>query len=90
MFRDRGDTTWMARSACIGADPEMFFPEEKGMRPHPYARKLCTGCPVINQCLEYALRNPDEQGLWGGTTDRDRETIRRRRRADSRAERGAA
>ena len=31
---------------------------------------MCRSCPVLKQCLEYALRHPEstEHGIWGGTT----------------------
>ena len=31
---------------------------------------MCRKCPVLKQCLEYALRHPEstEYGIWGGTT----------------------
>ena len=31
---------------------------------------MCRKCPVLKQCLEYALRHPEsaEYGVWGGTT----------------------
>ena len=44
-----------------------------------YAKQLCDGCPVINECLSYALKNW-EQGIWAGTTDAMRESARRRAR----------
>ena len=36
------------------------------------ARALCSGCPVANECLSYALVNDERHGVWGGTTPRQR------------------
>ena len=35
-----------------------------------------------DQCLEYALRNRIDHGVWGGTSERERRRILRRRRLD--------
>lgn len=44
-----------------------------------YAKKLCGGCPFALDCLDHAMRNREE-GIWAGTTDAMRETIRRNAR----------
>ena len=40
---------------------------------------MCRKCPVLKQCLEYALRHPEytEYGIWGGTTPPQRRRISR-------------
>lgn len=39
------------------------------------------GCPVRNECLDYALTAEHGlYGMWGGTTPKERRVIRRRRR----------
>ena len=40
---------------------------------------MCRKCPVLKQCLEYALRHPEsaEYGVWGGTTVTQRRRILR-------------
>ena len=40
---------------------------------------MCRKCPVLKQCLEYALRHPEsaEYGVWGGTTVAQRRRILR-------------
>ncbi len=81
---------WMDRAACIGMDPQMFFPpgEVKGAGVYRQARSVCYDCPVINDCLEYALREfprqDDDHGMWGGTTPRERRRIHRTRRVHPR------
>jgi len=35
---------------------------------------------VKSPCLEYALRNGIDHGVWGGTSERERRRIARRRR----------
>jgi WhiB family redox-sensing transcriptional regulator len=49
------------------------------------ARRLCASCPVLDECLAYALPDPDIVGWFGGTSTQDRRRLRRegRRRAAS-------
>jgi WhiB family transcriptional regulator, redox-sensing transcriptional regulator len=39
------------------------------------AKQICKACPLIMQCLEFAISN-HELGIWGGTTERDRQRLR--------------
>jgi WhiB family redox-sensing transcriptional regulator len=44
------------------------------------ARAICKGCPVSNTCLEYALTERIDHGVWGGCSERERRRILKRRR----------
>lgn len=68
---------WKAEAPCRGLDPSLFYPE---MGESPAAAiAVCRTCPFIDPCRDQALAN-HEQGVWGGTTDRDRQKLRRSRR----------
>ena len=41
------------------------------------AKLICAECPVINECLDYAIRTNQDSGIWGGTTEDERKSIRR-------------
>ena len=70
------DGAWMLQAQCRGVDPETFFPTESaGVNA---AQRLCGGCPVQRECLDYALRHRIRQGIWGGTSERERRRILRR------------
>ncbi|MDP6480969.1 MAG: WhiB family transcriptional regulator [Acidimicrobiales bacterium] len=69
---------WMTRARCADTDPAHFFPSD-GVGVE-LAKKTCAGCPVTEQCLEYALTNRVEHGVWGGCSERQRRRIRRQRR----------
>lgn len=76
------DLAWQADGLCRGLDPELFFPT-RGEDAAP-AKEICADCPVRNDCLEHALANHENFGVWGGASERERKRIRRRR-AEGRA-----
>lgn len=39
------------------------------------AKRLCAGCPVIGECLKWALNNPRQGGVMGGMTARARRAL---------------
>ena len=76
---------WMLDGHCRGKEPSFFFPSDGVGVEH--ARKVCAGCPVKLECLEYALQYRIEHGVWGGASERERRRILRRRRLATPAER---
>ena len=74
---DFADTTWMSHGNCAQRDPSMFFPSD-GVGVE-IARKACEGCPVKTQCLEYAIAERIDHGVWGGCSERERRRIIRSR-----------
>ena len=71
------DNGWTERALCAQTDPEAFFPEKGGSTRE--AKKVCLGCDVRSECLEYALANDERFGIWGGLSERERRRIRRQR-----------
>ncbi len=67
---------WVAYGACRGADPDLFFPGNDD--DHGEALRICRGCPVQEECLDYALSARERYGIWGGTTARERRRLLRR------------
>lgn len=72
------DTSWMARGNCAEQPPATFFPSD-GVGVEA-ARKVCATCPVKEPCLEYALEQRIDHGVWGGCSERERRRILKRRR----------
>jgi WhiB family transcriptional regulator, redox-sensing transcriptional regulator len=74
---------WRSSGACRSADPDLFFPIARSgpsERQIARAKTICAGCPVRQECLEFALSHEQTYGIWGGTTVEDRQRDRRRRR----------
>jgi WhiB family redox-sensing transcriptional regulator len=68
------DTSWMEDAYCREAEPEQFHYENEQFQ-RKLVEQYCKLCPVMNQCLEYALAHEDRFGVWGGTTARQRREI---------------
>jgi WhiB family redox-sensing transcriptional regulator len=52
----------------------------KAMKKVSAAKLICAECPVVNECLDYAIRTNQDSGIWGGTTEDERKSIRRQYR----------
>ena len=74
--------TWQRSANCLGVDPDLFFPERGGSTRE--AKEVCRGCVVREDCLQYALRNGEKFGIWGGMSERERRRVRRARVQQSR------
>lgn len=70
------DDSWQERALCAQTDPEAFFPEKGGSTRE--AKRICLGCEVRDECLEYALANDERFGIWGGLSERERRKLKKR------------
>ena len=66
---------WQDRALCAQTDPEAFFPEKGGSTRE--AKKICLGCEVRSECLDYALAHDERFGIWGGLSERERRRLKR-------------
>ncbi|HUZ10677.1 MAG TPA: WhiB family transcriptional regulator [Acidimicrobiales bacterium] len=71
----------MSRGKCRDLPPAVFFPND-GQGVHA-AQRICAECAVADACLEYALENRVDHGVWGACSERERRRILRRRRSAS-------
>lgn len=67
--------SWQDRALCSQTDPEAFFPEKGGSTRE--AKRVCLGCEVRQECLEYALTHDERFGIWGGLSERERRRVKR-------------
>ncbi len=72
--------------ACTGIPTSMFFPDQGAAEDAFAALRICRNCPIVDACRDYAV-DTFQIGIWGGTTDRQRERIRRRQTTLSRTQR---
>ena len=73
------ESSWMAEGRCNEHPPSLFFPSD-GVGVE-VAKKICADCPSKEPCLEYALANRIDHGVWGGTSERQRRRILKARRS---------
>jgi WhiB family redox-sensing transcriptional regulator len=75
-----GDYPFNGEQLCNESNSDLFFPEEY-IDPTKLseARSICNSCTLVADCLEYALQTPWLEGIWAGTTPRQRTRIRSQR-----------
>ena len=71
---------WYLAGACRGLESSIFYPDHAEAAEEARALAVCSGCEVRSECLDHALVRRESTGIWGGTTERDRRRILRRRR----------
>lgn len=77
---------WRRHAACTAHHPELFFPigtAGPALAQLEQARAICRSCPVRLACLEWAIDVGADHGIWGGLSEQERQTLRRRRRRTS-------
>ncbi|MER5686723.1 WhiB family transcriptional regulator [Streptomyces sp. NPDC002205] len=74
---------WRMRAACRDEDPDLFFPVGStgpALVQTEEAKAVCGRCPVRELCLEWALENGQDSGVWGGLGESERRALKRRTR----------
>ncbi|WP_436492095.1 WhiB family transcriptional regulator [Actinokineospora sp. HUAS TT18] len=74
-FDETDEQEWQERALCAQTDPEAFFPEKGGSTRE--AKRICLGCEVRSECLEYALAHDERFGIWGGLSERERRRLKK-------------
>jgi WhiB family redox-sensing transcriptional regulator len=72
---------WMDKAACAGLGSDLFFVDDEsdGYDREDLLRDVCTSCPVLATCAGHAIEH-EEFGFWGNMTERERRSIKRKRR----------
>jgi len=72
------DRTWQPVALCRGNHSHLFFPpstterKDERERRELRAKSICRVCPVVDECLEYAIAIKEPYGIWGGLTESER------------------
>ena len=75
------DDSWQLRGLCRGNHSHLFFPpstferKDERARRELRARAICRVCPVMSECLDYAMRIREPYGIWGGFTENERRDL---------------
>lgn len=71
---------WTERAICGPQQADEWFPEVSARDAAKRTKEFCRNCPVKAQCLDFALRNNEQFGIWGGTSVTERRLLRRAQR----------
>jgi WhiB family redox-sensing transcriptional regulator len=68
---DVNKAEYATKGSCLGHPHHMWFPElgDPG-NGAVEAKKICSTCPVKQECLEYGI-DTKSYGIWGGITLRN-------------------
>lgn len=72
---------WRADAACRDEDPELFFPlgdNGPALMQIDEAKAVCRTCVVVSECLTWAIESGQDSGIWGGMSEMERRSLRRR------------
>ena len=67
---------WAAFAVCKDRDPDTFFPTTPEAERE--AIRICQGCSVQADCLEFSIEARIRFGVWGGLTEKQRRNLQRR------------
>ena len=63
---------WIEHARCRGMDPTIWFPDRGHNTGSQRAVLICRTCPVMAECGDWAVRNKEKFGVWGGMTEDER------------------
>ena len=68
------DEDWRSRANCKDTDGDAFYSDGPGGQVSTAVLNVCAGCPadVVQACLDYALTNREQFGVWAGTSPNQR------------------
>jgi WhiB family redox-sensing transcriptional regulator len=72
---------WRHHALCRDEDPELFFPigtAGPAAVQVEEAKVVCRRCPVVTDCLSWAVETGQDAGVWGGTSEDERRALARR------------
>ena len=73
---------WRDRAECLDSgDPELFFPVGNtgpALEQIEQAKLICSACSVRDVCLAWAMEHNQDAGVWGGLSEDERRSLKRR------------
>jgi WhiB family redox-sensing transcriptional regulator len=69
--------SWRSAAACLNEDPDLFQPDNPTSQAIEEAKSVCRRCPSVDACLRYALAHNIQEGILGGLTAGERQSLRR-------------
>jgi WhiB family redox-sensing transcriptional regulator len=74
---------WIDVAECTkeSVDPELFFPSgntDKTVEMIDIAKGICNKCFAKQNCIDWSIEHKIDAGIWGGLSEEERRTIRRK------------
>jgi WhiB family redox-sensing transcriptional regulator len=72
---------WRHHAACRDEDGELFFPigtSGPALLQVEQAKQVCRRCPVVDECLRWAIDTGQDDGVWGAMSEQERRALKRR------------
>lgn len=70
---------WLDQAACLGQGLNLFYFENlsttETRKTVAKAKMICKSCPVVADCLQYAINNEERFGVWGSFSSKERAAI---------------
>lgn len=67
---------WREGAGCATrTDVDFFATDDIGEISR--AKAICAACPVLDDCLAFAIETNQPSGVWGGHTSDERKRLRR-------------
>ena len=71
---------WLDQAACLGKGSDLFYADAiytaENKKVIAKAKLFCKSCPVVADCLQYAINNDERFGVWGSFSAKERSTIK--------------
>lgn len=71
-------TDWRDTAVCRGSNTDHWFPAAGNTIAVQAAKANCFACPAMLQCAQFALTTSQDEGVWGGLSEGQRTTIRKK------------
>lgn len=78
-FQDVPYPNYTGTEPCVGVGVEYFYQDDLPINERPgyhIMRDLCRSCPIVSECLTWALHR-ELHGFWAGTLPKMRHELRR-------------
>ncbi|PZU01555.1 MAG: hypothetical protein DI630_12075 [Gordonia sp. (in: high G+C Gram-positive bacteria)] len=71
---------WQQEASCRNHPKDLFFPPDivgrrRSRTEEARAKQICSDCPVLHHCRDYALQAPEAYGIWGAMTPQERARV---------------
>lgn len=71
----KSDWDWSKDALCLEYPEVDFYPNKSDTSSVKKAKRICKQCLVRDECLDFAYRNKEVGGIWGGFFEDERKKV---------------